>query len=329
MKLPLLVSFLLLTTALTAQSYLTRIHNRVELGDTSQLHQLILLDYTKLLGLALSVDDREVVFRLRASEEVSRIPVSQLRYLGVYTPRPAYQASVRQDSGRVVRFRRPTKPTVGFQDLTLVRTALPYGSTGRLKVNNVFYASVDWALGENGDLGVGLIGPLGFLFNQRLRFSLGPNFHLGVSNQTFLPILTQFGEEVQLFGDVQAMATVGNEYLFFNLGTGIFYQNGTGENSLPFHRFGVGGQLSPRWYLYGELGVLVDDEVGRFGNEAEAQIAILPTITAALRTRRHRWNFGVLGVVDDFNDAFVAPIPYVGYQLSWGLPPRFKRERLR
>ena len=73
---------LFFTCCLTAQNYESRIHYKVKLGDEEQLHQLILLDYTKLLGTALEVDEENIRFNVRSATDVSIIPTSKLRFLG-------------------------------------------------------------------------------------------------------------------------------------------------------------------------------------------------------------------------------------------------------
>jgi|GEM_PF-88652 len=186
MRLGLLTLVLFLTCSLAAQSYKSRIHYKVKLGDTVQLHQLILLDYTKLLGTALEIDEKNIRFKVRSAAEVSVIPTSKLRFLGVFR---AEQPS----SGR----RGANGPAIGFTDLTYEPTALPYGTKAELKVINLIYATTEWSLNENYQIGVGLAGPLGVLLTQRARWSLSPVLHVGVSNKMmYVPLVQAFEERL-------------------------------------------------------------------------------------------------------------------------------------
>lgn len=314
-----LLTLVILPVLLSAQAYLKRISYKVEAGDTSQVHQLILLDYTKLLGRWEGTENNELLFRLRSADYVSRIPIDQLRYLGLFVPKRRYYRATR--TGQPAYYRSPA-PAVSFQDLTYLQTALPFPSGGR--VNSIFpvHGEVDWALTESLGLGAGLIVPLGPVFNQRLRHTIRPGLHVGLANRISFPLPSiTFTTGVPIIGDIGALLTVGDDRQFVNFSAGYFYQTENIGETFPTYRLGLGGRLGLRWYLYGELATFTNRQ-GDFRN-----LVVIPTVNGCLRTRAHRWNFGLLGVLAEDAFGFVAPIPYVGYAYLWGTPPAERQRR--
>ena len=312
MRFGLYLTALFFSFALSAQNYQSRIHYRVDLGSEEQVHQLILLDYTKLLGTALEVDERHIRFLVRSATEVSVIPTSRLRHLGVFKP-------VGERSRTPYNY-GDNRPTVGFTDLTYEPTALPYTSKAEVKVINLLYATTEWSLNDHLQIGVGLAGPLGVLATQRLRWSLSPLLHVGVSNKMmYVPLAETVSTRLALLGDVHGMLTVGNQRRFLNLGTGILYDNnsggrGDGRASVWAHHMGMGARLSPRWTIYTEALMILSDR----GRRGRRNVLLLPTFNAALSVRQHRWNFGLATVQEERFAFFPPPIPYVGYSFFWG-----------
>ncbi|TXF88626.1 hypothetical protein FUA23_14265 [Neolewinella aurantiaca] len=304
MRLGLITLALFFTAFLAAQNYESRIHYKVKLGDTTQLHQLILLDYSKLLGVALEADAVSIRFQLRSTSEVSVIPTNQLRFLGVFT------------SGEKGKGGNGTNaPSSELTDLTYEPTALPYNSKGEVKIINLLYATTEWNLNEHFQLGVGLAGPLGILATQRARWSLSPLLHVGVSNKMlYVPVAAVFNDRVPLLGDAHLMLTVGNNRRFLNLGTGVLYDNSVEDGTAWGHRMAFGARLSDRWTVYSEALMILTKE-RRF---RERNVILLPTFNAALRIRKHRWNFGIATVREEGFDFFPPPIPYIGYSYFWG-----------
>jgi len=310
MRLSLLTLVLFFYCCLSGQSYQSRIHYKVELGNEEQLHQLILLDYTKLLGTALEVDEQNIRFLVRSATEASVIPTSKLRFLGVFRP-----------VGEGTRRGEKAEPTVGFTDLTYEPTALPYGTKAEVKTINLVYATTEWSLNDHLQIGVGLAGPLGALTTQRARWSLAPLLHVGVSNKLlYVPIGQSFnGGRLPILGDLHGMLTIGTSRRFLNLGTGLFYNNtagrrGDGSATAWAHRMAIGAQLSKRWTIYSEALMVLTSET-RFQNRS---LILLPTFNAALHVRQHRWNFGIATVQEEGNSFFPPPIPYVSYSYYWG-----------
>ncbi len=302
---------LLFCCCLSAQSYKSRIHYKVELGNEEQLHQLILLDYTKLLGTALEVDERTIRFRARSATEISYIPTNKLRFLGVFKPVGAANDGAGAGAGA----------TIGFTDLTYEPTALPYSTKAEVKVINLLYATTEWSLNDHFQIGVGLAGPLGIVATQRARWSLSPLLHVGVSNKMlYVPLAQSFEERLALLGDAHAMVTIGTSHRFLNLGSGVLYDNvaggrGDGRGVAWGHRMGFGARLSPRWTLYSEALMILTK-----GNSFRGRrnLTLLPTFNAALHVRQHRWNFGLVTFQEEGNSFFPPPIPYVSYSYYWG-----------
>lgn len=293
---------LVLCFSLSAQSYKSRIHYKVKLGDTDQLHQLILLDYTKLLGTALEIENDEIFFQLRSSSEVSIIPLKELRFLGVFTGTTASPVS-----GPV--------STVGLADLTYERTALPYQTKSQLRIINLVYAVTEWNTNEHIQLGLGLAGPLGVIATARLRYTVLPDVHMGVSNQILFPPFSQgFNDGLLVVGDLSAMLTVGDENRFLNLGTGLFYNTDSFSSNAWGHRMAIGGKVSPKWHLYGEALMVLT----RSSRGTPLESVLLPTLNASLGVRRHRWQFGILSFFSEDFGVVPVPIPYVGYAYYWG-----------
>jgi hypothetical protein len=304
MRLGCILFALALSFSLAAQSYQSRIHYKVKLGDTRQLHQLILLDYTKLLGVALEIEADKIYFQLRSSTDVSVIPLDQLRFLGVFTGTSAKST-----------LRGGAKQTIRLADLTYERTALPFQTKSQLRVINLIYAVSEWNLNDHIQVGVGLAGPLGVLATAKLRYTVLPDIHVGFSNQTLFPPFSQgFNDGPLILGDAHAMVTVGNDQRFFNFGTGILYNTDRFEGSAWGHRLALGGQVSRKWHLYAETLMVL----GRSDAGNPRDVVLIPSLNAALGVRSHRWQFGLITVYTGFDDIGPLPIPYVGYSYYWG-----------
>lgn len=298
------VVFLCFFGIVSAQTFESRIHYEVVLGDTSQLHQLILLDYTKMLGVAQKVARDSIYFRLRSAPEASAIPLNELRYLGVFTASDSPE-------GREKYF----QAVPSFTDLTYERTALPLRGKGQLRVINLIYGVMEWNLNDHIQLGAGIAGPLGVLFTQKLRTSITPQFHVGVTGQQlWTPLINTFDNSQILLGDIAGIITLGDEKRFMNLGAGILFNTDAFEDESPItaYRFGIGGQVGKKWHVYSELLMTIPNENNQFGG-----LSLFPSLNASYGSRRHRWQFGVFTVFLDEDSFFPPPLPYVGYAYYW------------
>lgn len=290
----LLLFFLPLVASLGAQRYAQRLGGDVVIGDSSQLHEVVLIDYAKFLGTVTYFMADSLRLKLPSVAEPVVFPASFVRSVSVKYP----------ESDGVPAPRR----NLPFTDLTLLRTALPYHGRQQLKTVMLLYNVVEWNLNDHVQLGVGAAGPFVFLFNQRYRTSLTPWLHVGLSNETIVPVFLQiFSESVSFLGDLTTLTTVGSDEQYFSFGAGIFYRAASNRKPTRNYRVGAGTQVSPRVHLYGELLAFIDpfEETG-----------VLPTLNVSVAGKDHRWYFGVLGVVTDFNGSLVAPLPYVGYSAS-------------
>ncbi|MEL6141960.1 MAG: hypothetical protein AAFQ37_02740 [Bacteroidota bacterium] len=271
-----------------AQSGL-RIGPGVVLGDTTQLHQLVLVNFTQFLGVGMDIDGNELVFQLRSTATPNRFPIDEVRFLGL----------VNQDAdiGYAVD---PAGPVMS--DLTYLRTALPAEGKGRFRNVSVTYSIAEFNVNKNIQLGIGLLTPVGPLATQRFQFSVGDHVHLGISNQMTLVVLDPFIGPF-LIGDLTANLTLGNSDGLLNVGYGLGYD--TSFDNIPTIRFGGGGRIANSWHVYGELAIF----------EGEFETSLWPSVSAAYGKNRHRWRFGLFtGILDGFEGP---PLPLVGYDYHW------------
>ena len=288
------ILLLLLPVIASGQDYLQRIDARLVYGDTTQFHQLILLNYSNLLGTAEQITKDTLYFRGRAATGVSKIPAADIRYLGNY----------QRNNKRAAEASNP-----GLADLTYERTALPFVAKTQLKII-MLYAGVEHNFNDHFQIGAGTAGPLGVLLTGRVRTSLTPNVHLALSAQSlYLPFSTNFRGGRPFYSDITALLTFGDERRFLNLGYGYFINNEFPQDRIWTNRAGVGGRISPRWHLYAEAVVFV--------NRPIADLGLLPSFNASYGKRRHRWRFGVMSLFFDEENFIPPPIPYLGYQLYW------------
>lgn len=293
-----LLSLLLVVTAtnIYAQNRF-RIGSGVLVGDESQLHEIILVDFSKLLGHCAKIDKNTVFFKLRDAIEVTELPIDQVRFLGVYE----------QTGNTITRGRNGEKAAaynrVAFADGTYLRTALPTHTKGQYRNIDLIYNVAEFNLNRNVQLGVGAFVPAGFLSTQRLRFSIAKEVHLGVSNQSLLVLLSI--DPPFIVGDLNANFTVGNENRFVNFGGGFFYN--TSDDMRTTHlNIAMGGRIAENWHVYGEMAVFDDG----------FDIIALPSFSAAHGVRRHRWRFGFFNVFNP-ESSFLAPLPFIGYDYYW------------
>lgn len=273
-----------------------RIGPGVTLGDESQVHQLILKDFTRLLGTAMGIDGDELLFQLRYAENTNRFPLEEVRFIGL-----ADQAS---GTSRPINNSNYIDPPA-LSDLTYLRTALPTQGKGRVRVIDIAYSIAEFNINENIQLGAGILTPVGPLFTQRLRAGLGKYVNIGIANQSSIILVDPF-EGAFLIGELTGNLTIGDEDRLLNLGAGLGYDTSFDETSFTV-RIGAGGRISPAWHLYGELAIF---EGSRGGISST-----FPSISCSYAIRRHRWRFGIFA---GFSDNFLSPpLPLVGYDYHW------------
>ena len=291
--------FLLGGASLSAQrTVYDRINRRVIFGDDRQIHQLILVDYTKLLGTVEGIEGDSLRFQLRNTTTPSFIPTHEVRYVGVFTGAP-------ENTGRYGGGNVPA-----FTDLTYERTALPYSGKAQVRTIMLLYGVMEYNISDIFQVGAGVIGPLGLLTTQRARYSLTPMVHVGLSNQiAYFPLIPRFPQSGRvLMGDVSAIMTLGTSDRFLNIGFGQFYNNDNNfDGPIWLHRAAIGGKIGRKWHLYAEAAVSLNS-----GND---ELELYPTINAAYGSRQHRWQFGIFSVFFDDTSFGPIPLPYVGYAL--------------
>ena len=293
MRLTLLL-FLVSLCGLDAQSYTERINRRVVIGDSTQVHQLILRDYSRLRGTVTEIRRDSLFIRVATVPELIGIPTYQMRHLGILEP-----------AGLLTIADGSSDPLPQLDDLTFVRTALPFAYRRRFKTVMLLYNTLDFNLNRHLQLSVGMGGPIGLILGQRYRTSLTPYLHVGLSNELLIiPFLGLTESGFPAVGDATALLTVGSSYQFLNLGYGLFYMTGDGADPSINYRLGAGVRISRKTHLYGEM-------VGVFGQEDE--FTLLPSLNLATTSRRHRWTLGLMSVFIEAQFNSAVPIPYLSY----------------
>ncbi|NJB84689.1 hypothetical protein GGR26_000434 [Lewinella marina] len=280
----------LLPFLLAGQDRPGRISARVTIGDTSQVHLLTLVDNSTFFGTVTAVTGDSVRLVSRSFADPLVVPWERVHRISRY--RGGWGAPSAQ---------------LALDDLTLVRTALPFAGRRRFKTVMLMYNALDFNLNPHLQLGVGNAAVLGLTFSQRYRTSLSSWLHLGVSNETLvIPTLSLYSVGVGLAGDLTGLLTVGSSDQFVHFGTGLFYI--AGEGPLANFRLGAGRRISPSVHLSGEL-LAVGTDAG--------QLAVLPSLTVGLARRSHRWGFGLATVMHDGETFFPPPIPYLSYAVYY------------
>ena len=298
MRLTLFCTIFLSIASLTAQSYEDRVNPEVILGDSSQRHQVILRDFSRLRGLVTEIREDSFFLVVASVPDTLALPTYDLRHIGLYRPE-RWKASQAARSERKI---------ADLDDLTYVRTALPYAAGKHIKSVMLAYNAISWRLDEHWQLGTGLAGPLGVLFTQRYRTSLNPYLHVGVSNETlFVPWGDVTNGGFPAVGDLTSLLTVGNPSQFLTTGFGLFYSGGNRRGPVTNYRVGGGLRVSRRVHLYGEM-------LGYF--DIADSFILLPTLNIAVAKNRNRWSFGLMSVLLDAQSGAPFPIPYISYTYS-------------
>ena len=294
---PLFVVFLFVAD-LSAQSYEDRVNPEVVPGDTSQRHQVILRDYTRLRGLVTEIREDSFFLVVATVPDTLALPTAALRHLGLYRPERWEESGPRRRSGEIS----------DLNDLTYLRTALPFAARKHIKSVMLVYNAIDWTLNDHWQLGTGLAGPLGVLFTQRYRTSLTPYLHVGLSNETlFVPLGDVTNGGFPAVGDLTTLLTLGNPSQFMTTGFGLFYSGGEQSGSVYNYRVGAGLRVSRRVHLYGEM-------LGFY--DSNNTFTLLPSLNIAVAKNRNRWSYGLMSVLVDPDSFIPFPIPYISYTYS-------------
>lgn len=285
-----------------AQSDGFRIGPGLVYGDTTELHQLVLANYSRFVGTATGLRDNELYFRIRGADDTTTFLTSNIRYVGLLAG--SARAAVLSPAG--ASFDDTVydgRYDMTFTDPTYLRTAFLNRGKGQLRIVNAIYSVVEINATKNIQFGGGMLLPLGFLFTQRLGFRVAGPVHIGMSNQMFLPILT-FGSTAP-YGDVSVNLSVGSEARFLSVGRGLLYDTDFDETAESY-TLSIGGALSPTVQAYSEI-MLVETA---FGNTN-----LLPSLSVAFTNRRHRWRVGLFRIIERGLDLFALPL--AGYELKF------------
>ncbi len=285
---------------IAAQSGEFRIGPGLVYGDTTELHQLVLNNYSRFVGTATGLRDNELYFKIRGANDTTTFLITEVRYVGLLG------SSTRTGLPAAASYQNITyddRYDMTFTDPTYLRTAFLNSGKGQLRIVNAIYSVAEINANKNIQLGGGILLPLGFLFTQRLSFQVAGPVHIGVSNQMFLPILTFGG--LSLYGDASVNLSIGSEARFLSIGRGLLYDTQFG-GSAESYTLSLGGALSPSIQMYSEI-MLVES--------AFRSTNLLPSLSIAITNRRHRWRAGIFRIIEPGIELFALPL--AGYDLKF------------
>ncbi len=283
---------LLLPFWLQGQSAGFRVGPDLVYGDTAQQHQLVLNNYSRFVGTAVSLQNNQLRFHIKGAVDTTIFEVASLRFLGLTT-----------GSSKVLDDEEKQLFAPMLADPTYLRTALPNKDKSRLRLVNLIYTVAEVNLGDNIQVGGGMLLPFGFLTTQRVGVKLFDEVYLGVSNQLVLPLFfNAFQGGFYVFGDAGLHLSVGNEQRFFSLGRGIFYATDFGLETVQNYSLSLGAQIGQNVHLYSEL-MLVNSEFGT--------PTYLPSLGLSVANRQHRWRFGVFNILEPSFTSVLVPL--IGY----------------
>lgn len=262
-----------------------RITPKVVFRDTTQLHQVVLRDHSKLVGRAWDITHTELIFQLLHSDEVSKIPLSEVRLL-----------TLLRGNGRY-------PPSPDLTGLTYLRTAFPGEGKGQFRNLSFVYNVAEFNINRHLQLGAGAFLPFGPLITQRLVFPVAENVHMGFSHQLIAFLLPVGYDNQPIVGDASFMLTVGKAERFISMGAGYLYE--IGEPALPNLHIGGGIKVGNSLHLYGEF-MFVD---------APFEDSVVPGLSVSFDRKRHRWRLGTFTAYDP--DYVLVPLPFLGYDYYW------------
>ncbi|MEM6396926.1 MAG: hypothetical protein AAF741_11320 [Bacteroidota bacterium] len=281
----LIMALFMSSVFLGAQSGGLSIGKGVVLGDTTQVHVLTTNSQERIIGSAMDIDGDKLLFIPRYAEEVVEFPTAEVRSVRLF------QVGYSDNN---------------LSDGTYLYTALPGANRGgRYRNVSVLGSLAEFDLNKNVRLGVGFLLPVGIAVSQRIRASLSPGLHVGLSNQSVWS-LRQFDDN-ELAGDLAGLVTLGDNRLFLSMGYHFFYSTSFFSEDSRGVSMMVGGQISDQWHLYSEW---MYTETRSFRGSG-----LIPSFSASCSLNRWRIRFGVFwGYGELVTDS---PLPIVGADYRW------------
>lgn len=319
-----LILLLLLFVGAMTQLSAQRVEGRLNLSDSTQVHQLFLTDGSVIVGRLMAMHAQTWEFKY--SGKVEQIPTNTIDRLKVLD-----QGTTDGDNDVVMA---PVNPTNnGNSEVMLTPTAIPLKKgQGYYETLGLYYHYVEYGFGKGFSMGLGGTFPL-FVTRLRWGMPLGKFVNVGVCNTNYNTLGTFFGAlsnrngsvGLGTLGIVSGNVTIGKTNQFLNIGIGTSYVLTTIEgylskSSLPI--ISVGGVLpiGKRWALLSDNIILPI----KSGN-TNAQI-VLPSLACRYFDNKIRVDIGLWSVILNNQNSSSSskgtffwpyPIPYLSFGFNF------------
>jgi len=262
------------------------ISQALDLQDKSQRHFLITKEGERLVGRILSIQDTELRFLFRGSEQLS-FQFRELQRIGV----------LGTDDEALLDPAAPAKTNELPLTYNIIAPTAAQPAAGEIHYQNanLLWNTVQVGVSDNFSLGGGFIVPVFVVVNAKLSQSLSRKDRLAIQSSGLFPL---FGIEDASAGQLSVVYTRGSnrKYLNVTLGTGLGF-----DNRAVFGFLGsVGGAIpfSPKVALQGEL---------LYVSSVDAD-QLLPSISLNIIGQHNRFTLGVVTAYDEFLDFFAVPL---------------------
>lgn len=324
-----LTLLLLMFVGAIAQLSAQRIEGRLNLSDTTQVHQLILKDGSVIVGRLKTMHAETWEFKY--SGKVEQIPTNKIDRLKVLD-------KGKTDGDNDVVVMEPANPTNnGNSEVIITPTAMPL-EKGKIFYETIwgYYHYVEYGLGKGFSIGGGGALPI---LATRLRWGtpLGKLIHVGVSNTNYSSFGVLFNGSgsqssasfagLGTLGIISGNVAIGKTNRYINIGAGTSYILTTEDgylsgSSLPIISVGGALPIGKRWALLSDNIILPVSQ----GN-ATAQL-IFPSVACRYFNKKIRLDGGFwtifLNVGNNGRGSspssgsgyFPIPIPYLSFGVN-------------
>lgn len=306
-----------------------RIEGRLNLSDTTQVHQLVLKDGSLIVGRLMVMHAETWEFKY--SGKVEQIPTNKIDRLKVLD-------KGKTNGNNDVVVMEPANPTNnGNSEVIISPTAIPL-EKGKIFYETIwgYYHYMEYGLGKGFSIGGGGALPI---LTTRLRWGmpLGKLIHVGISNTNFSSFGDLFdGSGSQNSASLSGLGTLGiisgnvafgktNRYI--NIGAGTSYILTTEDgymsgSSLPIISVGGALPIGKRWAL------LSDNIILPVRNSNASAQLIFPSIAFRYFNRKIRLDGGFWtiflnvgsnsrgGSPSNGSAFFPIPIPYLSFGVN-------------
>jgi hypothetical protein len=285
------ILFVVLISFVSLILHAQKIDKKINLSDTTQVHQLNMKDGAVLYGRLISFGAESWVFEHNHERLTFGIKTIE-------------SVEVSGDKSNKRYIGQDDKPSCS-QVLSLNSTAFP------LKKREFYYHSTyglyhnfEMGLGKGFSVGLGLLVPIIPSVTLKYSHKITKNFNAGLSNNFLVAGL----------GTSKLDFTLGTPDMFLNFGGGIVY----GKGVLMPHKWGymqyyhLGGSIK----LHRNWSLITDNSFIYRPNEIET---FLPSLIARRLFKRGHLDFGVLAFNIPIGTYMaVIPLPYLGFGCKFG-----------